>query len=125
MSYDLIIKGAEVATAADVFRADIGIRDGKVATLGLDLGDATETIDASGLYAVPGGIDSHVHIAQPAGPNVIMADDFESATLAAAFGGNTTVLPFACRRTARPCARQSTPITPRRRATAMSTSAFT
>ena len=42
MTYDLIIKGAEVATAADVTRADIGIRDGKVATLGLDLGEATE-----------------------------------------------------------------------------------
>ena len=94
MSYDLIIKGAEVATAADVTRADIGIRDGKIATLGIDLGDAPETIDATGLYALPGGIDSHVHISQPSGPNVVMADDFESATRSAAFGGNTTVLPF-------------------------------
>ncbi|MEM9781899.1 MAG: dihydropyrimidinase [Pseudomonadota bacterium] len=94
MSYDLVIRGAEVATAADVTRADIGIRDGRIATLGLDLGDAAETIDATGLYALPGGIDSHVHVSQPSGPNVVMADDFESATRAAAFGGNTTVLPF-------------------------------
>lgn len=94
MNYDLIIKGAEVATAADVTRADIGVIDGRIATLGLDLGEATKTIDASGLYALPGGVDSHVHISQPSGPNVKMADDFESATRSAAFGGNTTVLPF-------------------------------
>ncbi|MEM7527087.1 MAG: dihydropyrimidinase [Pseudomonadota bacterium] len=94
MRYDMIIRGAEVATAADITRADIGIRDGRVATLGLDLGEADQVIEAGGLYALPGGIDSHVHISQPSGPNVVMADDFESATRAAAFGGNTTVLPF-------------------------------
>lgn len=94
MSYDMIIRGARVATAADVVRADIGIRDGKIATLGDDLGDAADVVDADGLLALPGGIDSHVHISQPSGPNVVMADDFESATRSAAFGGNTTVLPF-------------------------------
>lgn len=94
MDYDLIIKGAQVVTAADVSRADIGIRDGRVVTLGLELGTAHRTIDADGLYALPGGIDSHVHISQPSGPGVVMADDFESATLSAAFGGNTMVLPF-------------------------------
>ena len=94
MNYDLIVKGAQVVTAADVSRADVGIKDGKIATLGLDLGNADKTIDATGLYALPGGIDSHVHISQPSGPGVVMADDFESATRSAAFGGNTTVLPF-------------------------------
>jgi dihydropyrimidinase len=44
---------------------------------------------------LPGGIDSHVHIAQPSGPGIVMADDFASATRSAAFGGNTMVLPFA------------------------------
>ncbi len=43
---------------------------------------------------LPGGIDSHVHISQPSGPGIVMADDFESCTRSAAFGGNTTVLPF-------------------------------
>lgn len=94
MTYDLIIKGAEIATASDVFRADIGVKDGKIATLGRDLEGGAEVIDAAGLYAVPGGIDSHVHIAQPSGPGVVMADDFDSATRSAAFGGNTTVMPF-------------------------------
>ena len=44
---------------------------------------------------LPGGIDSHVHISQAAAPGIVMADDFVSATRAAAFGGNTTVMPFA------------------------------
>jgi dihydropyrimidinase len=94
MDYDLIIANGTVATAADIFQADIGIREGKIAALGSKLGTAAETIDASGRLVLPGGIDSHVHIAQPSGDGIVMADDFESATRAAAFGGNTTVLPF-------------------------------
>ena len=45
-------------------------------------------------WCCPGGIDSHVHFAQPSGPGIVMADDFESGTRAAAFGGNTLVMPF-------------------------------
>src|ERR1700726_314173 len=56
---------------------------------------AAREIDASGLLVLPGGIDSHVHIAQPSGPDVVMADDFASATAAAAAGGNTCIMPFA------------------------------
>ncbi|MGE0705282.1 MAG: dihydropyrimidinase, partial [Vicinamibacterales bacterium] len=94
MSYDLIIRGGTVATAADTFRADVAIRDGKIVALGRDLGTARETVDATGRLVLPGGIDSHVHIAQPSGPGIVMADDFESATRSAAFGGNTLVMPF-------------------------------
>ena len=46
MTYDPFIKGAEVTTAADVARTDIGIWNGKVATLSLDLGEATEILDS-------------------------------------------------------------------------------
>lgn len=94
MQYDLVIKGAKVATATDVALMDIGIVGERVETLSANLDGGKKTIDASGLYALPGGIDSHVHISQPSGPGVVMADDFESATRSAAFGGNTTVLPF-------------------------------
>ncbi|XWN34103.1 MAG: dihydropyrimidinase [Devosia sp.] len=94
MALDLVIKNGTVATAADVFHADVGIKDGVIATLGRDLGDAAETIDATGKLVLPGGIDSHVHIAQPSGEGITMADDFESATRSALFGGNTTVMPF-------------------------------
>ncbi|MFA6966019.1 dihydropyrimidinase [Bosea sp. (in: a-proteobacteria)] len=92
--YDLIIANGTIATASDVFSCDIGIRDGVIVALGHDLGEAAETIDATGHLVLPGGIDSHVHIAQPSGDGIVMADDFASGTLSAAFGGNTTVMPF-------------------------------
>ncbi len=92
--FDTIIRDAHVATASDVFSCDIGIAGGRIAALGHDLGEAGETIDAAGRWVLPGGIDSHVHISQPSGAGIVMADDFASATRSAAFGGNTTVLPF-------------------------------
>jgi dihydropyrimidinase len=95
MSFDTIIRGGTVATASDTFCCDVGISDGKVAALGAELGNAGEIVDATGLLVLPGGIDSHVHIAQPSGPGIVMADDFASATRSAAFGGNTMLLPFA------------------------------
>ena len=94
MTYDLIIRGSRVVTGAEVVECDIGVRAGRIETLGRDLGDADEIIDAVGLIAMPGGIDSHVHISQPSGPGIEMADDFASATRSAACGGNTTVMPF-------------------------------
>jgi dihydroorotase-like cyclic amidohydrolase len=59
-NYDLIIQNGTVATAADVFQADIGIKDGKIVQIGQSLSGAARTIDASGKYVLPGGIDSHV-----------------------------------------------------------------
>jgi dihydropyrimidinase len=93
-SFDTIIRGGTVATAADTFAADLGITDGRIIALGTELGSAAEVIDATGLLVLPGGIDSHVHFAQASGPDVIMADGFASGTRSAAVGGNTTVLPF-------------------------------
>jgi dihydropyrimidinase len=94
MIFDTIIRGGTVATAADTFVADVGISDGMIVALARGLADAREIIDARGKYVLPGGIDSHVHISQPSGPGIVMADDFDSATRSAAFGGNTTILPF-------------------------------
>src|SRR5689334_11192512 len=94
-TFDVIIRGGTLATAADTFAADIAIADGKIAAIGRALGEARETVDAAGKPVMPGGIDSHVHISQPAVPGIVMAGDFASATRAAAFGGNTMVLPFA------------------------------
>jgi dihydropyrimidinase len=93
--YDLVIRGGIVATAADTIACDIGIKDGIVATLGKDLGPGAREIDASRRLVLPGGIDSHCHIEQRSSAGVICADDFYSATVAAAFGGTTTVIPFA------------------------------
>ncbi|MDQ2079973.1 dihydropyrimidinase [Xanthobacteraceae bacterium Astr-EGSB] len=92
--FDLIIRGGTVATASDVFRADIGITGGKIVQIGERLGGGAEVVAADGKFVLPGGIDSHVHFSQPSGPGIVMADDFESGTRSALFGGNTTVMPF-------------------------------
>src|SRR6186997_3719197 len=94
MTFDTIIRSGTIATAADTFSCDIGITGGTVTALGTNLGDASEIVDASGKLVLPGGIDSHVHLSQPSGPGITMADDFESGTRAAAFGGNTMLMPF-------------------------------
>ncbi|GLS44262.1 dihydropyrimidinase [Methylobacterium brachythecii] len=93
--FDVIIRGGIVVTATDTFRADVGIRHGKIMTVANILTDGTKIIDASGLLVMPGGIDSHVHLAQPSFDGPAMADGFESGTRSAVAGGNTTVLPFA------------------------------
>src|SRR5215472_1396458 len=93
--YDLVIRNGTVATAADTIECDIGIKAGVVATLGRGLGSATREIDATGKLVLPGGIDSHCHIEQRSSAGIVCADDFYSATVSAAFGGTTTVIPFA------------------------------
>jgi dihydropyrimidinase len=93
--YDLVIRGGTVVTAADTVRADVAIRDGRIVAVADTLDSAARVIDASGLLVMPGGIDSHVHLAQPAFGGPKMADGFESGTRSAIAGGNTTVLPFA------------------------------
>ena len=98
MTLDLAIRGGTVATAADVMRCDVGIRDGRIVALGEDVGPADRSIDASGRLVLPGGIDSHVHLDQFQGDDITMADGFASGTVSAAAGGNTCVIPFAAQR---------------------------
>jgi dihydropyrimidinase len=93
--FDLVIRGGTVVTASDTMQCDVGVRDGKIVALAANLPPGARDVDATGLLVLPGGIDSHVHIDQPNGPETVQADTFESGTLSAAFGGNTTVLPFA------------------------------
>lgn len=93
-TYDLAIRGGTVVTAADVTRCDVGIKDGRIAILAETVDDATKVIDASGLLVMPGGIDSHVHLAQNA-YGARMADGFETGSRSAVAGGNTTIMPFA------------------------------
>lgn len=93
--FDTVIRGGTVVTASDTVRADVGIRDGRIVAVAESLTGGAKVIDATGLLVMPGGIDSHVHLAQPAFGGPAMADDFESGTRSAIAGGNTTVLPFA------------------------------
>ncbi len=93
--FDIVVRNGTVVTAADTASCDVGIRKGRIVALGEGLGQGAREIDAGGKLVLPGGIDSHCHIDQVSGMGVRTADDFHSATISAAFGGNTTVIPFA------------------------------
>ncbi|AOY92117.1 dihydropyrimidinase [Cupriavidus sp. USMAA2-4] len=92
---DLVIRNADVVTASDRFQCDIGVRDGRIAVLGHDLPRGAREVDATGLLALPGGVDGHCHLDQPMPDGLRMADDFFTGTRAAVCGGTTTVIPFA------------------------------
>lgn len=93
MSLDLVIRGGTVVTPTGTRTCDVGVRDGRIAALGNGL-SGNRTIDASGKLVLPGGVDSHCHIEQLSSFGILCADDFHSATVSAAFGGTTTVIPF-------------------------------
>lgn len=95
MSYDLIIKDGTVVTTGSVGIADVAIRYGKIAAIGEDLQGAAQTIDATGKVVVPGGIETHCHIEQEAATGAMTSDDYFTGSRSAAFGGNTTFVPFA------------------------------
>jgi dihydropyrimidinase len=92
---DLVVRNGTVVTAADMFRADVGVHGGRIVALAEDLPRAAREIDAAGKLVLPGGVDSHCHIEQLSGMGIWNADDFYTGTVAAAFGGTTTVIPFA------------------------------
>ncbi|MGI3212829.1 dihydropyrimidinase [Roseovarius tibetensis] len=97
MKHDLVIRGGTLATASETFAADIGIRDGRIATLGDGL-QGEDIIDATGKLVLPGGIEAHCHIAQESGMGIMTADDYESGSISAAFGGNSCFVPFAAQK---------------------------
>lgn len=89
-----LIKNGIIVTAADTYKADVLIKEGIIAKIGIDLeSEADEIIDATGKYVFPGGIDPHTHLDMPFG-GTVTADDFETGTKAAAFGGTTTIVDF-------------------------------
>src|SRR4051812_10446077 len=94
----LLITNGRIITAADDYTADIYCDGGTIAAIGRNLPahrfQADRTINASGQYVIPGGIDVHTHLNMPFG-GTTSADDFESGTIAAAFGGTTSIVDFA------------------------------
>ncbi|PNS14984.1 hypothetical protein CAC42_2213 [Sphaceloma murrayae] len=94
MDFDLILKNGRVVTAAEVLPAgpEIGVKNGKISCIGsgLPTGSSTKAIDCEGAYITPGGIDSHVHLAQ-----IPTADGWETGSRSAIAGGTTTIIAFA------------------------------
>lgn len=91
---DLIIENGTIVTASDVFRADVGIKDGSIAQIG-GLMSSDRRVDASGRFVMPGGVDVHTHLDTP-DFGTATADDYNTGTVAAACGGTTTIVDF-CR----------------------------
>ncbi|MBU2575118.1 MAG: dihydropyrimidinase [Elusimicrobia bacterium] len=96
MTQEMLIKNGDIFTAADSFKGDILIRNGKIAEIAGKISPppGAEVIDAAGLEVYPGGVDVHTHFALPF-MGTVAADDFESGTVAAACGGTTTIVDFA------------------------------
>lgn len=95
MTTALVVRGGTVVDPSGTRRADVLVRDGRIAAVGTGIAvDGADVVDAGGTYVVPGGIDVHTHLALPVGA-VTSADDFESGTVAAACGGTTCVVDFA------------------------------
>jgi dihydropyrimidinase len=94
--FDLTVVGGTVATGASTVRADIGIRDGRVAVLaapGSLTEDTAQRLDATSMYVVPGGIDAHVHFNLSV-TEAMRAQSALDGSRAAAFGGTTTFIDF-------------------------------
>ena len=93
---DLLIRGGTVVTDGVRLTVDVGILDGRVAGL-WSAGEAIEAhdvVDASGKIVMPGGIDAHFHTNTGWAQQAVKADDLHTATVTAAAGGITTVVPF-------------------------------
>jgi dihydropyrimidinase len=96
MRFDTVIRNGTIVTATDTYAADVGISNGTIAAIGksLPIENAGKVIEAGGRLVMPGGIDVHTHLDMPFA-GTTSADDFESGTVAAAFGGTTMLIDFA------------------------------
>ena len=88
-TFDLIIRGGTVATPNGIAPGDVGVRAGKIETIGsLANATAAEIFDAKGLHVLPGVIDSQCHFREPGNEH---KEDLESGSRAAVLGGVTGV----------------------------------
>jgi len=94
VDYDLVIRGGTIATAADMFEADIGIRGGKIEALGRNLSRGGEEISAKDMLVLPGGIDSHCHLEELGEDGSAQEETFASGSAAALAGGTTSFICF-------------------------------
>lgn len=91
----LLVKGGRVITAEADFVGDVLVEGEAIRALGESLDvSADRVIDARGRYVLPGCVDVHTHM-DVAFQGVSACDDFTSGTVAAAFGGTTTIVDFA------------------------------
>jgi dihydropyrimidinase len=87
-----IIKGGTVVTADLSYKADVRVENGRITEIGQNL-TGGGSLDATGCFVMPGGIDPHTHLEMPF-MGTYSHDDFESGTRAALAGGTTMVVDF-------------------------------
>ena len=92
----VFIRGALCALPDGASECTIAVWDGKIASIGrFDPPDGAEIVEANGLVALPGAVDSHVHFHMPTADGGYNADDFSTGSTCAICGGTTTVVDFA------------------------------
>jgi dihydropyrimidinase len=104
--FEVVVRNGTVVTASDIMQCDIGIRGGQIVALGANLAQGAREVDASGKIVTPGGVEGHCHLAQMTASGIRSADGFESGSISAAFGGTTTIIPFACQDKGQPSMRK-------------------
>lgn len=92
MKFDSIIKNGLVILPEGEEHVDVGIKDGKIAEIGKDLGNEGNVIDATDLIVSPGMIDAHVHITEPGGGYRDLWEGYDTGTRASAKGGVTSFM---------------------------------
>ncbi|MGE5630768.1 MAG: amidohydrolase family protein, partial [Caulobacteraceae bacterium] len=92
---DLVIKNGTIVTASESYKADVAVKNGKIAVISKDVElESDFVVDATGKLVLPGAIDAHVHLETPSA-GTVSADSYEAGTRAAACGGTTMVFDFA------------------------------
>ncbi len=95
MTMSILIKHGQVVTPHGVSVSDVYVERETIRAIGKQLDvKAEKTVDATGKYVIPGGIDVHTHLDAPVG-GTVSSDDFDTGTRAAAFGGTTSIIDFA------------------------------
>lgn len=91
-----LIKNGLIVTGENIYPGDLLIKNGKISEIGTGTTKITEEIiDAAGRYILPGAVDASTHLKQEM-YGTTTSDDFESGGRAAACGGTTTMINFAC-----------------------------
>lgn len=94
---DLIIKNGCIINACGELTADLAIKDGTIVEIGRAefFPQAVKVVDAAGLLVMPGMIDSHAHIHSYTSEDACSLDNYKDASIAAAYGGTTSIIDFA------------------------------
>ncbi|WP_080875624.1 allantoinase AllB [Oceanobacillus timonensis] len=92
MNFDAIIKNGFVILENGEQEVEVGMKDGKIAAIGNDLGTDGKIIDAKGAIVAPGMVDAHVHITEPGGGYRDEWEGYDTGTRASAKGGVTTII---------------------------------